>query len=92
MRSLFRKIVVVTGLILFEVAGFPVYAQDIATAVITPEQLEKIHKSNDECLACHSEAGISHPPKEGLDLKKLRGLVRDKVDFYNSDHQRLACT
>jgi hypothetical protein len=28
--------------------------------------------ANGECLACHSEAGLKKPPKEGLDLKKLR--------------------
>ena len=93
MPSLFNKVlVVVTGLLLATVVPFTAYAQDTASIAMTPEQIAKIHASNDECLACHSEAGITHPPKEGLDLKKLRGLVRDKVDFYNSDHQRLACT
>lgn len=58
----------------------------------TPEMQAKISKGNDECLACHSEAGIQHPPKEGMDLKKLRGLTKDKDAFKGSDHQRLACT
>ncbi|MGE5387051.1 MAG: cytochrome c3 family protein [Betaproteobacteria bacterium] len=58
----------------------------------SPEALEKNRLKNAECLACHSEAGIQHPPKEGLDLKKLRGLLKDPDAFKNSDHQRLACT
>ena len=93
MRSLFNKMrIVVAGLLLAAVVPCSAFAQDTASVAMTPEQIAKIHAGNDECLACHSEAGITHPPKEGLDLKKLRGLVRDKVDFYNSDHQRLACT
>ena len=58
----------------------------------SPEALEKIRLKNLECLACHSEAGLQHPPKEGLDLKKLRGLLKDPEAFKGSDHQRLACT
>ena len=70
----------------------PAQAQDKAAAVISPEQLAKIRAGNDQCLACHSLAGIAHPPTAGLDLKRLRGLVRDADAFYGSDHQRLSCT
>ena len=38
----------------------------------TPEALAKIRAANGECLKCHSEAGLKQPPKEGLDIKKLR--------------------
>lgn len=89
MQSLFNK-VLVTGLLL--VLSAPILAQDKPAAVITPAQLEKIRVGNDECFACHSTAGIAHPPKEGMDLKRLRGLVRDADAFYGSDHQRLSCT
>ena len=70
----------------------PALAQDKPAALISPEQLAKIRAGNDECLACHSAAGITHPPKPDLDLKRLRGLVRDADAFYGSDHQRLSCT
>ena len=70
----------------------PALAQDKPAAVISPEQLAKIRVINDQCLACHSLAGVTHPPKAGLDLKRLRGLVRDEDAFYGSDHQRLSCT
>lgn len=58
----------------------------------TPEALAKTRKANEECFACHSEAGLKNPPKAGMDLKKLRGLLQDKEAFQGSDHQRLACT
>lgn len=58
----------------------------------TPQMQEKIRKANEECFACHSEAGVKNPPKEGMDLKKLASLIRDKDRFHSSDHQRLACT
>ena len=70
----------------------PAAAQDKPAAVISPEQLAKIRAGNDECLACHSQAGIAHPQKPDLDLARLRGLLRDADAFYASDHQRLACT
>ncbi|HRE17409.1 MAG TPA: cytochrome c3 family protein [Rhodocyclaceae bacterium] len=58
----------------------------------TPEMQEKIRKANAECFSCHSAEGLKHPPKEGLDLKKLKGLLQSPEVFKNSDHQRLACT
>ena len=58
----------------------------------TPAQAEKIRKANEECYACHSEEGVKHPPQEGMDLKKLQKLIRDKDAFLGSDHRRLACT
>ncbi len=90
--SLKKMLVVVTGLLLVTGAVCPAHAQDKPAAVITPEQLEKIYAANNECLACHSEAGMAHPPKEGLDLKKLRAVLKNPEAFKGSDHQRLACT
>jgi len=92
MRLLFNKqLAMIMGLALL--ALLPMFAQaQNATAVITPEQLAKIRAGNDKCLACHSEAGVEHPPKAGMDLKKLRTLIRDADAFYGSDHQRLSCT
>jgi len=67
-------------------------AQDKPLAAQSPAQIEKTRAANAECFACHSEAGIAHPPSQGLDLKKLRAVLRDPDAFYNSDHQRLART
>ncbi|SDI70714.1 cytochrome c3 family protein, partial [Propionivibrio dicarboxylicus] len=53
---------------------------------------EKVREANGECFACHSEAGIKAPPKEGMDLKKLKGLLQDPAHFYGADHQKLLCT
>uniref|UniRef100_UPI002638E582 cytochrome c3 family protein n=1 Tax=Propionivibrio sp. TaxID=2212460 RepID=UPI002638E582 len=91
MRSLFNKVLVAT-LLHLAFLSVPALAQDKPAAVITPDQLEKIRIGNNECFACHSADGIAHPPKQGMDLKLLRGLVRDANAFYGSDHQRLACT
>ena len=45
----------------------------------SPEELVKIQAANGKCLACHSEAGLKKPPKEGLDLKKLRRSEERRV-------------
>ncbi len=72
--------------------SFTAFAEENEPKGPSPQMLEKIRKKNDECFACHSEEGLKHPPQEGMDLKKLRGLLRDKEAFHASDHQRLACT
>ena len=53
---------------------------------------EKVREANAECFACHSEAGLHAPPRDDLDLKKLRGLLQDPDTFYQADHRRQACT
>ena len=70
----------------------PAGAQDKAAPGISAEQVERNRKANQECFACHSEAGLHKLPKEGLDVKKLRGLLQSPEVFGQSDHQRLACT
>lgn len=98
MRFLFdRAPVFCAGLILLALGLFtPAHAQETlpekAPAVLSAEQLAKIEARNAECLACHSEAGLAHPPKEGLDLPALRAVLKDPIAFKGSDHQRLACT
>ena len=56
------------------------------------EQLGKTRQAHAECFACHSPEGFKAPPKEGLDLGKLRGLLQHPDVFGQSDHRRLACT
>ncbi len=56
------------------------------------KQAEKVRQANAECFACHSPEGLQNPPKEGLDLTKLRGLLQHPALYQQSDHQRLACT
>ena len=93
MHPLTNKLLVLTAVLLLTAGSLSsVMAQDKPAPTMTPEQVEKIHRANNECLACHSEAGVQHPPKEGMDLKVLRGLVKDVSAFKGSDHQRLACT
>ena len=58
----------------------------------TPEELVKIRSANAECLTCHSEAGLKKPPKEGMDLKKLRSYLVHLDTFTASDHGQMACT
>ncbi len=87
---LHQMFVVATGLLLLAGVALPVYAQD-QPAIVAPEQLEKNHHANDECFACHSEQGLKKPPRDGLDVQKLRALLQDPKVFYNSDHQRLTC-
>lgn len=92
--GLFLKntLAMVAGFLLVTAVIPPAQAQDKPATPLTTEQIEKVAKANNECLACHSEAGIAHPPKEGLDLKKLRGLMKDLEAFKGSDHRQLACT
>ena len=72
------------------VAALPLCAH--AQGSVTPAHQEKIRQANAECFACHSPEGLKAPPKDGLDLQKLRGLLQHPDVFGHSDHQRLACT
>lgn len=93
MQSYLKKVLSAASVLMLVAAAiFPAFAQDNASLVLTPEQVEKTRVANNECLACHSEAGISHPPKEGMDLKALRGFLKDPEIFNGSDHRQLACT
>ena len=71
-------------------AALPLFAH--AQGTVPPAQQEKNRQANAECFACHSPEGLKAPPKDGLDLQKLRGLLQDPDVFGHSDHQRLACT
>ena len=57
-----------------------------------PEALEQARAINAKCLECHVVEALRNPPKEGLDLKKLRRVVLDPAAFASSTHGRLACT
>jgi predicted CXXCH cytochrome family protein len=57
-----------------------------------PEALEKTRAVNAKCLECHVVEALRHPPKAGIDLKKLRRVVLDPAAFASSSHGRLACT
>ncbi|MFB0936691.1 MAG: hypothetical protein QMB52_13030, partial [Propionivibrio sp.] len=82
----------------FAAFGWLLLAAAIAPAVmaqerpLTPEQQQKQRAANAECFSCHSAEGLKAPPKEGLDLRKLRGLLQHPESFYQSDHQKLLCT
>ena len=64
-------------------------AQDVTAS---SKQADKVRQANAECFACHSPAGVQKLPKEGLDLAKLRMLVKHPEAFEQSDHQRQLCT
>lgn len=62
-----------------------------AAKVPSPELLAKIRKANDDCLACHSEAGLKNLPKADLDLKKLKETLVDGEGYKGSDHGYMEC-
>lgn len=59
--------------------------------VPSPELLAKIRKANDDCLACHTEAGLKNPPKAELDLRKLQDTLVDGEGYKGSDHGYMEC-
>ena len=69
-------------------AAVPALADDPPS----PAELAKIRTGNAACLACHSEAGLKKPPKEGMDLKALRKYLVHAGTYEASDHGQMACT
>ena len=90
----------IASLFLIASVSMPVFAAEGAevqpaaapATAAAPGPSEKVREANGECFACHSEAGIKAPPKEGMDPKKLKGLLQDPAHFYAADHQKLLCT
>lgn len=64
---------------------------DFGLTEVDPELPAKIKKWNDDCLSCHSEAGVMKPPRAGMDMKLLATLVRDEARFHAGDHGAMAC-
>lgn len=91
MRTGMRRAGKVLGVFLLAMA-LPVLALAQQEQQQPPGPSEKVRQANAECFACHSEAGLHAPPREGLDLKKLRGLLQDPEVFYQADHQKQLCT
>lgn len=93
MRSNKNKLLVIAGLLFFSVAVVPSHAQEKTSVLMTPELLEKIRTSNNECFACHSEEGLKNPPKTSvaMDFVKLRSLVQEQKIFNGSNHGLMEC-
>jgi Cytochrome c7 and related cytochrome c len=83
LRDLFRPLF---GVALLAAAPF-VFAEERPS----PEELAKIRLSNDECLRCHSEAGLKNPPQRDLDLAKLKTMIYVPAVYDDSDHGETAC-
>lgn len=72
--------------------GSTAHAQETKGAVPTdPELIEKIRKSNAECIACHTEAALKNPPRPNLDLAKLKDALMDPAAFDRSNHAGMEC-
>lgn len=79
-----------TALVALALANSPTaFAEDAKP--VDPELLAKITKSNNECFACHTKAGLQSPPQAGLDLKKLEATLRDPDTFHASNHGNMEC-
>lgn len=81
---------------LFLVAGIAIPADGgrafAQTATkITPEEAERIRKSNDQCLACHSEAGLHALSRPDVNKAELAGRMVDPEAFRQSNHANVEC-
>lgn len=85
-----------TGLALLVFAALPAWAdegEDVDFMAPFDENLTgKIRQTIDNCLGCHSTAGLNNPPRSGLNLMKLAKLLVDGGKYDHSAHGGLACT
>ena len=52
---------------------------------------EPTRQANNQCLACHSEAGLKNPPRPDINLKGLANLLVSADRFAQSVHGEEAC-
>lgn len=64
---------------------------DFDLGTVDPDLPAKIKTWNADCLSCHSQQGVEHPPRAGMDLKLLSTLTIDQGHFEHSDHGKMAC-
>ena len=73
-------------------SGSGLAAETIKGAAPTdPALIEKIRKSNAECIACHTEAALKAPPRADMDLEKLKTALMDPALFDKSNHAGMEC-
>jgi hypothetical protein len=64
---------------------------DFDAGEIDPDLPAKIKTWNADCLSCHSQRGVEHPPRQGMDLALLAKLTVPQDHFEQSDHGKMAC-
>lgn len=71
--------------------AWPAAAQTKGAIPTDPALVEKIQKSNAECIACHTEGALKAPPRADMDLEKLRDALVDPALFATSNHAGMEC-
>lgn len=86
---------VIIGLLLGMLLGLSAPAlagdDDFDAGEVDPDLPAKIKTWNADCLSCHSQQGVLHPPRAGMDLTLLAKLTVPKDHFEQSDHGKMAC-
>ncbi len=77
------------ALFLSSLVALPVHAG--SDGQIDSETLAKNRQANEVCFACHSTAGITKPPKDGLDMSKLKDSRLEPAVFNKADHGVMDC-
>jgi predicted CXXCH cytochrome family protein len=67
------------------------WADDLGAGAADQSAEQKIQQDKAECLACHSAQGLQKPPREGMDLAKLGGLLINKDKLEQSVHADFSC-
>lgn len=77
------------ALLIGSLAALPALAG--SDAPIDSETLAKNRQANEVCFTCHSPTGIAKPPKDGLDLSKLKESRIEPEIFNKADHGVMDC-
>ncbi|HEY0885530.1 MAG TPA: cytochrome c3 family protein [Ramlibacter sp.] len=72
-------------------SGQPVRFEVAQATPPDPALAEKVRRSNDQCLSCHSAAGVANPPRADLDLERLKTFLVDPTTFKDSNHGGVEC-
>jgi len=86
-----RQLAAVAALVLLMAVPAQAGDDDFDLGTVDPELPAKIKVWNADCLSCHSQQGVEHPPRQGMDLKLLGTLTIEQGRFEHSDHGKMAC-
>jgi hypothetical protein len=62
-----------------------------ATPPPDPALVEKVRQANAQCFTCHTGAALAHPPRQDMDMEKLKLFLVDPQAYEHSNHGGVDC-
>lgn len=69
----------------------PAFSQTTGAVPPDPALVEKVKQANAQCFSCHTRAALIYPPRQDMDMEKLKLLTVDPQAYDHSNHGGVDC-